>query len=108
MKLTPVALVVVMALGALAAPALAQSPDITGGNIDCTIASPGLDGGGSVTVSTSNWSNFDFNALFLASIHGWMGSSVQTPARFGMPSARAVRFASAGKPGARVTRVTRP
>lgn len=107
MKFTPVALVVVMALGALAAPAFAQSPDVTGGNVECTVSS-GLDGGSAVTVSTNNWSNLDFNALFLASIHGWMGSNVQTPARFGMPSARAVRFASAGKPGARVTRVTRP
>lgn len=107
MKFAPVVVVALMATGVLAGSAFAQGAVVsTGGNITCT-PSTGSDDA-STSVSTS-WSSFDFHTLYLASIHGWMvGSSVQTPARIGLPSARAVRFASAGRPGARVTRVTCP
>ena len=107
MKFAPVIMVAVMALATVAAPALAQSGvGYTGGNVTYTL--PTSDDGGT-TVAESRWTSFDYSSLFLAAMHGWMaGTNVTTPVRIGLPSARAVRFASAGRPNARVTRVTCP
>jgi len=107
-KFVPVIMVAVMALGAVAAPALAQSGvGYTGGNVTYTQPSSGSDDAGT-TVSASAWTSFRYSSFF-AAIHGWMGgTSVSTPVRIGLPSARAVRFASAGRTDARVTRVTCP
>ena len=107
MKFVPVIMVAVMALGAVAAPAFAQSgTGYTGGNATYTLPTSGGDDAGT-TVSESRWT-FSYSSFF-AAIHGWMGgTSVSTPVRIGLPSARAVRFASAGRPDARVTRVTCP
>ncbi len=106
MKFVPVVMVAMMALGAVAGPALAQNGvSVTGGNVTCTIPTSGSDDGAAVS---NGWTSFDFNTLFLASIHRWVGgASLQTPT-FSLPSARAVRFASAGRTDPRVTRVTKP
>jgi len=106
-KFVPVIMVAVMALGSVAAPAYAQSgAGYTGGNSTYTLPTSGSDDAG--TTVSSPWTSFRYSSFF-AAIHGWMGgSSVSTPVRIGLPSARAVRFASAGRPDARVTRVTCP
>jgi hypothetical protein len=95
-----------MVLAAVVSPAAAQTgPGISGGNVTCTIPTSGADDGAAVS---NGWTSLDFNSLFLASIHRWVGeASLQTPT-FSLPSARAVRFASAGRTNARVTRVTNP
>jgi hypothetical protein len=105
-KFVPVIMVAVMALGAIAGPAMAQSGvGYTGGNATYTL--PTSDDAGT-TVSESRWTSFNYS-FFYAAFHGWMaGASVQTSVRIGLPSARAVRFASAGRPDARMTRVTGP
>jgi len=99
-------MVALLAVGSMTAPAFAQSPvGVSGGNVTCTIPSSGSDDGAAVS---NGWTSLDFNTLFLASIHRWVGgASLQTPT-FSLPSARAVRFASAGRTSARVTRVTKP
>ena len=106
MKFVPVMMVALMAL--TAGTAVAQGVAvIPGGNATCTLPTSGTDDAGT-TVSASPWTSFRYSSFF-AAIHGWMGgSSVSTPVRIGLPSARAVRFASAGRPDARVTRVTCP
>jgi hypothetical protein len=105
-KFVPVIMVAVMALAFGATQASAQSTVVlTGGNVTCTL--PTSDDAGT-TDSESSWTSFNYSSFF-AAIHGWMGgTSVSTPVRIGLPSARAVRFASAGRPDARVTRVTCP
>ena len=105
MKFVPVIMVAVMALAGSVSSARAQTVgSLTGGNATYTL--PTSDDAGT-TVSASPWTSF--HSSFFAAIHGWMGgSSVSTPVRIGLPSARAVRFASAGRPDARVTRVTCP
>jgi len=106
-KFVPVIMVAVMALAGSVSSANAQSGgSITGGNATYTLPTSGSDDAG--TTVSSPWTSFRYSSFF-AAIHGWMGgSSVSTPVRIGLPSARAVRFASAGRPDARVTRVTCP
>jgi hypothetical protein len=105
-KFVPVIMVAVMALAGATATASAQAVgSLSGGNATYTL--PTSDDAGT-TISASPWTSFRYSSFF-AAIHGWMGgSSVSTPVRIGLPSARAVRFASAGRPDARVTRVTCP
>jgi hypothetical protein len=100
-------MVAMMALAGSGSSASAQSGgSITGGNATYTLPTSGSDDAG--TTVSSPWTSFHYSSFF-AAIHGWMGgSSVSTPVRIGLPSARAVRFASAGRPDARVTRVTCP
>jgi len=107
-KFVPVIMVAVMALAAATTTASAQAVgSLSGGNATYTLPTSGSDDAGT-TVIASPWTSFRYSSFF-AAIHGWMGgSSVSTPVRIGLPSARAVRFASAGRPDARVTRVTCP
>ena len=108
MKFVPVIMVAVMALAGSVSSAHAQTVgSYTGGNATFTLPTSGSDDAGT-TISASPWTSLHYSSFF-AAIHGWFGgSSVSTPVRIGLPSARAVRFASAGRPDARVTRATCP